>query len=52
MHLSPADVREVAPPVMRHRLLPTFRAEAEGKDQDTLINTLLESVAPPRSGLS
>ena len=52
MHLGPADVREVALPVMRHRLLPTFRAEAEGKDPDTLITALLESVAPPRSGLS
>src|SRR5690606_37120117 len=40
MHVAPADVREVALPVFRHRLLPTFRAEAEGKDPDTLIRSL------------
>jgi MoxR-like ATPase len=51
MHLAPADLREVALPVFRHRLLPTFRAEAEGKDPDTLIRSLLALVPPPSSGI-
>jgi MoxR-like ATPase len=51
LHLEPADLREVAPPVFRHRLLPTFRAEAEGLDADALVRRLLERVPPPASGL-
>ncbi len=50
-HLSPDDVRAVAPAVLRHRLLPSFRAEAEGLTPDRLIERLLERVPPPTSGL-
>jgi MoxR-like ATPase len=50
-HVAPEDVRRVAFPVLRHRVLVNFHAEAEGVTADTLIARLLESVAPPRSGL-
>jgi MoxR-like ATPase len=43
-HVTPADVRALARPVLRHRLLPNYRAEAEGVSVDTLIGRLLESV--------
>lgn len=36
-----ADVRAVAKPVLRHRLVRNFKAEAEGKTVDTLIEALL-----------
>ena len=52
MHVTPDDIRNVAHPVLRHRLLPTFRAEAEGKDPDALISLLVETVEPPRSGIA
>jgi MoxR-like ATPase len=51
LHLVPEDLRSVAPSVFRHRLLPTFRAEAEGLDADALVVRLLEAVPPPASGL-
>jgi MoxR-like ATPase len=50
-HVSAADVRRVAAPVLRHRVLVNFHAEAEGVSPDRVIERLLETVAPPRSGL-
>jgi MoxR-like ATPase len=48
LHGRPAvsldDVRAVAAPVLRHRLLVNFQAEAEGIDAETIIARLLEQV--------
>jgi len=41
------DVRALAAPVMRHRLLLSFAAEAEQKHADDVITALLESVPFP-----
>jgi MoxR-like ATPase len=38
------DVRSVAAPVLRHRVLLNFQAEADGLDADQLIGRLLEAV--------
>ena len=43
---APEDVRAIAAPVLRHRLLLNFQAEADGIDTDTVVSRLLESVAP------
>jgi MoxR-like ATPase len=51
MAVSPADVRRVAMPVLRHRVLPSFAAEAEGVSSEKVIADLLEQVAPPASGI-
>jgi MoxR-like ATPase len=40
------DVRSVAPPVLRHRLLVNFQAEAEGIDAETIVTKLLDAVRP------
>jgi MoxR-like ATPase len=40
------DVRRVALPVLRHRVLPNFRAEADGISPDRLITELLTAVRP------
>jgi MoxR-like ATPase len=48
-HVTPEDVQAVAPAVLRHRIHPGFRAEAEGMDGEALIRLLLEQVPPPRS---
>ncbi|HSU14572.1 AAA family ATPase [Longimicrobium sp.] len=50
-HVTPDDVRRVALPVLRHRVLVNFHAEAEGVATDDVIARLLETIAPPRSGL-
>jgi MoxR-like ATPase len=49
--VSPSDVRRVALPVLRHRVLPNFAAEAEGISADRIVEDLLERVAPPRSDI-
>lgn len=41
-----SDVSRVALPVLRHRLLVNFRAEAEGISSDRVIGMLLENIRP------
>ena len=43
---SPDDLRAVALPVLRHRLLVNFQAEADGVDPDQVIGRLLEAISP------
>ena len=38
------DVAALAPLVLRHRLIRTFQADAEGKTTDEIIGQLLEDV--------
>ena len=37
----------IAPDVLRHRVLLTYEAEAEGIDADRIVNLLLERVPLP-----
>jgi MoxR-like ATPase len=50
-HVSFDDIRAMAHPVLRHRVLVNFRAESEGVSTDTLIDELLERVPVPASGM-
>ncbi|MBI1785323.1 AAA family ATPase, partial [Candidatus Sumerlaeota bacterium] len=50
-HVACADIRAVAPPVLRHRILRNFRAEADHIGGEELIKKLLETVPEPQSGL-
>jgi MoxR-like ATPase len=43
---APDDVEEVARPVLRHRMVLNFQAEADGIDADQVIGGLLEAVRP------
>jgi MoxR-like ATPase len=45
------DVRALAQPVLRHRVLTNFHAESEGRTSVELIDRLLEEVPQPRSGM-
>lgn len=38
-----SDVKDILKPVLRHRIVPNFNAEAEGKTKDTIIDELLGS---------
>jgi MoxR-like ATPase len=49
--VSPEDVRRVAHPVLRHRVLPNFAAEADGVTSDPLVDALLAHVPAPSSRL-
>jgi MoxR-like ATPase len=50
-HVSYDDIRALAHPVLRHRVLTNFHAQSEGVSSDTLIDRLLEAVPTPRSGM-
>ena len=41
------DIRAVALPVLRHRILLNFQAEADGIDADHIVGRLLEAVSEP-----
>jgi MoxR-like ATPase len=47
--VAPEDIRRVAMPVLRHRVLPNFAAEAEGITAERLIEEIVQRVPPPRS---
>src|SRR5678815_671977 len=50
-HVSFEDVRALAHPVLRHRVLTNFHAQSEGVTSDALVDKLLEAVPMPRSGM-
>jgi len=46
-YVTPDDVRDIAPDVLRHRVLPSFEAAAEGWDGQRLVSALLDCVPLP-----
>ncbi len=50
-HVTLEDVEQLALPVLRHRIVPTFSAEAEGVSVDELIRRLISEVPRPQKQL-
>ena len=50
-HVTFDDIRSLAHPVLRHRVLINFHAQSEGMTSDMIVDRLLESVPAPRSGM-
>jgi|TARA_Y100000310_G_scaffold264833_1_gene275618 MoxR-like ATPase len=50
-NVSYGDVRALALPILRHRILLNFHAEAESMEVDSIVAMLLDSVPEPASGL-
>lgn len=46
-YVTPDDVRSVAPDVLRHRVLPSYEAAAEGWDGERLVAALIDCVPLP-----
>ena len=46
-----ADIRALAFPILRHRIITNFYAESERVDSDGIVTRLLEAVPVPRSAL-
>lgn len=51
-HVSTDDIRAAAKPVLRHRLVTNYSAEAEGFTADKIIDRLLEEVQPHESAIT
>jgi MoxR-like ATPase len=50
-HVSLEDIRALAHPVLRHRILPNFHAQSERITSVELVDKLLAAVPAPRSGM-
>jgi MoxR-like ATPase len=46
-YVTPGDIKAMAMEVMRHRVVPTYEAEAEGHSADALVARVLETVPVP-----
>ena len=49
-HVTPDDIQALAQPVLRHRILINYRAEAEGVSVEKVIEKLLETIKPQGPG--
>jgi len=50
-HVTFEDIRALAHPVLRHRVLTNFHAESEGRTPGELVDMLLDEVPVPSSGM-
>ena len=48
-HVKFDDIRALAHPVLRHRILVNYRAQAEGITMEDIIDRLLKSIPEPNS---
>ena len=46
-YVSPEDIKAVAPDVLRHRIITSYEAEAEGVSVEQIVRQLLEHVQVP-----
>jgi MoxR-like ATPase len=46
-YVTPQDVKSIAPWVLRHRIIPTYEAEAEDITTDQIIDRIFDSVPVP-----
>ncbi len=46
-YTAPDDVKTLAPDVLRHRLVTTYEAEAQGVSSEQIVTRLLEGVGIP-----
>jgi MoxR-like ATPase len=47
LNVSVEDVKQMAKPVLRHRIITNFNADAQGVDPDAVIEKLLATVKEP-----
>ena len=46
-YVTPEDIKSIGPDVLRHRILLTYEAEAEGVTTDAIIKKLFNTIAVP-----
>ena len=45
--MTPEDIKQLAPDVLRHRIIVTYEAEAEEITPDNIVQTILNHVDVP-----
>ena len=46
-YVIPEDIKEISLEILRHRIIPTYEAEAEGVKNDDIVNILINNVKVP-----
>ncbi len=46
-YVTPQDVKSIAPDILRHRILLSYEAEADGKQSDDVLRQLLDQIEVP-----
>ena len=46
-YVTPADIKRIAHPVLRHRVIASYEAEARGRTTDDLVARVLETISVP-----
>ena len=46
-YVTPADIKKIAHPVLRHRVVVSYEAEARGRTSDDLVARVLETISVP-----
>jgi MoxR-like ATPase len=46
-YVSPGQIQAVAPDILRHRIIPSFEAEADNVSRDAIVTRLMDVVAVP-----
>lgn len=46
-YVTPEDVRTIAMDVLRHRIIPTFEAEAEDISSEDIVEKIMQNVQVP-----
>ena len=46
-YVVPQDIKDIAPDVLRHRIIVTYEAEAEGISSEDIVAKVLNKVAVP-----
>jgi MoxR-like ATPase len=46
-YVTPQDIKDIAPDILRHRILLSYEAQAQGKTQDEIVSRLLEEIKVP-----
>ena len=46
-YVTPQDIKSIAPEVLRHRVIPTYEAEAQEITSDQIVQQILNQVQVP-----
>jgi MoxR-like ATPase len=46
-HVTAEDLKKLAPPILRHRVLPNYYAESDNITNDQILSTMLDNVPVP-----
>ncbi len=46
-YVTPQDIKDIAPDVLRHRIIPSYEAEAEGVSSEDMVKSVLDTVPVP-----